>query len=83
MNSIWIDFEPNEISDSLEAKLKFSKVEEVLKEYQHKGEHLGRKYRWKISDIGLEDVKAHARGINTRLNEFLNENEFLVSLGEK
>jgi hypothetical protein len=37
----------------------------------------------KFNDDGLEDVEAHARGIRNNLSRFLNENEFLVSLGEK
>jgi hypothetical protein len=83
VNSIWVDVKPNESSDSPEAEAKFSKAEEVLKQYQHKREWLGRGYRWKISDEGLEDTEAHARGISSRLGAFLNKNEFLVALGGK
>ena len=83
MNRIWIDVKPNETSDSPEAKVKSSKVDDLLKLYKYQKEGLERGYRWKVNDEGLEDVEAHARGIRNNLSRFLNENEFLVSLGEK
>ncbi len=82
MNRIWIDVKPDEPSDSSEAKTKFSKVDELLKSYKHERESLSRGFRWKVSDEGLEDVKAHARVISSNLSRFLRENEFLVSLGD-
>ena len=80
---IWIDVKPNETSDGAEAQAKFSKVDDLLKSYKYQKEGLERGYRWKVNDAGLEDVEAHARGIHSTLSRFLNENEFLVSLGEK
>ncbi|HWN08255.1 MAG TPA: hypothetical protein VNO50_03130 [Pyrinomonadaceae bacterium] len=82
MNRIWIDVKPDEPSDSSEAKVKFSKVEELLTPYNHYRESLSRGFRWKVSDEGLKDVTAHARGIRSNLSRFLRENEFLVSLGD-
>ncbi len=80
MNGIWVDVVPEETSDSAEYKAKISKTTDALKNYQHQREALSRGYRWKISDDGLDDVKAHARGISNRLIRFLKESEFIVSV---